>query len=89
MCETVRRMTKVRPAGFEPATCGLEVRCSIQLSYGRMWRKPLYCSCLRPSIERFLARRFGFDSQFDSPCPDITILRAQELTPAADDDGCH
>ncbi len=27
---------KVRPGGFEPPTYGLEVRCSIQLSYGRL-----------------------------------------------------
>jgi hypothetical protein len=26
----------VRLAGFEPAACGLEVRCSIQLSYRRL-----------------------------------------------------
>ena len=24
-----------RPAGLEPAACGLEIRCSLQLSYGR------------------------------------------------------
>ena len=28
---------KVRPSGFEPLTYGLEVRCSIQLSYGRLF----------------------------------------------------
>ena len=34
------RLTKLRPPGFKPGTDGLEIRCSIQLSYGR---KCLFC----------------------------------------------
>ena len=30
-----RPISEARPAGFEPATRGLEVRCSVLLSYGR------------------------------------------------------
>ena len=31
-----RPISEARPAGFEPATRGLEVRCSVLLSYGRL-----------------------------------------------------
>lgn len=33
------RWDLVRPAGFEPATFGLEVHCSVQLSYERISKK--------------------------------------------------
>ena len=39
-----KHFTKSRPAGLEPATYGLEIRCSIQLSYERFFSKPLQYS---------------------------------------------
>ncbi len=36
-----------RPAGLEPAACGLEIRCSIHLSYGRTGNRP----GTRPSVK--------------------------------------
>jgi hypothetical protein len=30
-------LQEARPGGFEPPTYGLEIRCSIRLSYGRIY----------------------------------------------------
>ncbi len=48
----------VRPEGLEPPTLGSEVRCSIQLSYGRTWpisitpKKTLSRTGLRHSLNQ-------------------------------------
>ena len=38
-CQVLYHYILVRLAGFEPATYGLEVRCSIQLSYRRIFKR--------------------------------------------------
>ncbi len=50
----------VRPAGFEPAAYGFEVRRSIQLSYGRMFVSD-------DRGQRTLLRPRGFGGQADDP----------------------
>ncbi len=55
-----KRLTspKVRSTGFEPATGGLEIRCSIHLSYERVYLgKKSQVDIMRDSF--ITAKRFG------------------------------
>ena len=45
----------VRPLGFEPKTYGLENRCSIQLSYGRILRQKYKNITKTQTKEHFLS----------------------------------
>ena len=46
--DNCERLRKLRPVGVEPTTYGLEIRCSIQLSYGRLL---LYCNGSRRILQ--------------------------------------
>ena len=48
-----RILRPARPEGLEPSTYGLEIRCSIRLSYGRRMRKAI----CRPATEKIQSRK--------------------------------
>gem|GEM_PF-5509887 len=52
---TTGESRKVRPPGLEPGTYGLEVRCSIQLSYERVNSRMGKARTFSESLKRFPA----------------------------------
>ncbi len=81
----------MRPAGFEPTTNGLEIRCSIQLSYERKrsspeWGKsnqrqyelgvPLWGSHLRGDLTAGFAGELAHDALSPDPCVLAVVVDA-------------
>src|ERR1700757_2561195 len=76
-----------RPAGFEPATPGLEGRCSVQLSYGRLFVDKAKCSNIaassatrekvtqdRPLLKEPCMALYAFDGTWDDKHNDTNVL---------------
>ena len=68
-CCLLRQNWMARPAGFEPATYGLEGRCSIQLSYGRS----------TSSLQQFPKMRVVGEEGFEPPTSCSQSRRATRL----------
>ncbi len=77
-CKTnsLQRVKSSRPAGLEPAAYGLEIRCSIQLSYGRFKLKvPQYNNFQYMTSIIFLRQKGRFAGVVEYPNP-IDLYRA-------------
>ena len=89
----LRALLRAPPAGVEPATCGLEIRCSIQLSYGGkvsgqsvvsgqcQWADCVRCStwCIGQDRGKVRQAAFGKDSVSQRRVRELRLARAGDL----------
>src|SRR5262245_19940445 len=82
----LRRQHRAPPAGFEPATVGLEVRCTVRLSYGggltSLGRRPQ----TKPSMNRLRRKSRAVMTDISRICwrwPGRRRVAAMSSSPAA------